>query len=136
MSGTLRGDPYTNHMRERLERYFKGKLIAVYVDVVQVSLTPEGFAEAFVGYLHEVDLFDIVIRHIEEKGDRFSMIPINAIKTVTEVGSMKAAIEQAKDEEAKKAAATQALEERQKKEQGPSSPGPCSSCSSHKPTDS
>jgi len=125
MTETLQVDPYTERLRVRLNQYFKGKLIAVYVDVVQIPLTPEGFAETFVGYLHEVDVFDIVIRHIEEKGaDRFSMIPISAIKTVSEVGSVEAAIEQVRSDQAKKEAAMKAIQERQGKEKGPGEPGP------------
>lgn len=125
MNESLQGDPYTDHMRGRLSRYFNGKLVAVYVDAVQVSLTPEGFAETFVGYVHEVDLFDIVIRHIEDEGpDRFSMIPINAIKTVSEVGSVKAAVEQVRNEKAKQEAAIKAIQERQGKGKGPGEPGP------------
>jgi hypothetical protein len=124
MNTSLLGDPYTDHMRGRLEKYFKGKLIAVYVGVVQISLTPEGFAETFVGYLHEVDLFDIVIRHFDDVGpDRFSLIPISAIKTVSEVGSVKVAVEQARNEKAMRDAATKSIRDRQNKEKGPVEPG-------------
>jgi hypothetical protein len=50
-----------------------------------------------------VDVFDIVIRHIEERGrDRFSMIPISAIKTVSEIGSMEAAIDKVRSDQVKK----------------------------------
>jgi len=108
-------DPYTAHMRERFEKYFKGKLIAVYVGATQVSLTPEGFAETFVGYLHEVDFFDIVLRHFGDGPDRFTMIPINTIKAVSEVGSVKASIQQTREEEEKRAAAIQAIQERKVK---------------------
>lgn len=104
---SLEIDAYTAHMQQRYDKYFKGKLVSIYVDAVQIPLSGEGFAETFVGYVHEIDVFDIVIRNISEdpdEPDRFTMIPISAIKTISEIGSIKKARENHLAEEAKREA--------------------------------
>lgn len=117
-------DPYTEHMRARLDKYFKGKLVCVYVSSVQIPMSSEGFAETFVGYVHEVDIFDLVIRNIsenQEEPDRFTLIPITGIKAVSEVGSISKAIEAHRSDEAKRQAIQKSLDQ---KKIEPGFPGP------------
>jgi hypothetical protein len=72
-------------VRERIKRYFEGHLVVIYTVATQVTPTNVGFADSFVGFVHEVAEFDIVLRHIgSDDKHRFSLIPLSVIVNISQ----------------------------------------------------